>query len=109
MRGASQGLAERLLGLDLQLPAVPVLHNVDFSEAGDLDGLRGRLVDQLYRPVRWVETVQAIAARGIDQAIECGPGKVLTGLNKRIVTNLTTLPVYDPQTLESALEVIGHA
>ena len=109
MGPASQRLAQRLLELDLRLPRVPVLHNVDVTAAEDLTGLRERLVSQLCRPVRWVETVQAVAAAGVTLAIECGPGKVLTGLNKRIAKDLATLPVYDPQTLESALEATGHA
>lgn len=109
MGPASQRLAQRLLELDLRLPRVPVLHNVDVTAAEDLAGLRERLVSQLCRPVRWVETVQAVAAAGVTLAIECGPGKVLAGLNKRIAKDLATLPVYDPQTLESALEATGHA
>jgi len=109
MGPASQRLAQRLLELDLRLPRVPVLHNVDVTAAEDLAGLRERLASQLYRPVRWVETVQAVAAAGVTLAIECGPGKVLAGLNRRIAKDLATLPVYDPQTLESALEATGHA
>lgn len=105
----SQRLAARLREVALRLPAVPVLHNVDVAAAGDIAGLRDRLVRQLYRPVRWVETVQAVAAAGLTQAIECGPGKVLTGLNKRIAPGLATRPVYDPQTLDSALEALAHA
>lgn len=109
MLPASRRLAEQLQGLDLRLPGVPVLHNVDAAAAEDLEGLRGRLVDQLHRPVRWVETVRGAAATGLTRALECGPGKVLTGLNKRIAKDLVTLPVYDPQTLESALEATAHA
>ncbi|MGE5155577.1 MAG: ACP S-malonyltransferase [Bdellovibrio bacteriovorus] len=106
---AAERLAERLQGLDLRLPQPPVLHNVDVTAAPDVAGVRARLVSQLYRPVRWVETVQAAAASGLTLAIECGPGKVLVGLNKRIAKDLTTLPVYDPQTLDAALEMSGHA
>lgn len=109
MRPASERLAVRLRGLDLRLPSIPVLHNVDVAAAQDLEGLRQRLVSQLHRPVRWVETVQAARSLGVTQAIECGPGKVLTGLNKRIVKDLVTLPVYDPQTLEVALEATANA
>lgn len=109
MLPASKRLAERLHAVDLRLPEVPVLHNVDVTAATDLAGLRERLVSQLYRPVRWVETVQAVAAAGLTRAIECGPGKVLAGLNKRIARDLATLPVYDPQTLDLALEATGNA
>jgi [acyl-carrier-protein] S-malonyltransferase len=106
---ASERLAERLREMDLRLPEPPVLHNVDVAAARDLEGLRARLVSQLYRPVRWVETVQAAAGAGLTLAIECGAGKVLAGLNKRIAKDLATLPVYDPQTLDAALEMTGHA
>lgn len=106
---AAERLAERLLELPLRLPSVPILHNVDVAAAQDLEGLRGRLVSQLHRPVRWVETVRAVAATGVVRAIECGPGKVLTGLNKRIAKDLMTLPVHDPQTLEAALEATTNA
>lgn len=109
MRPAAARLAQRLAGLDLSLPRVPVIHNVDATVATDLAGLRERLVAQLYRPVRWVETVRSVAERGGRLAIECGPGKVLAGLNKRIHENLTTLPVFDPKTLAAALEACAHA
>jgi [acyl-carrier-protein] S-malonyltransferase len=103
MGPAARRLAERLAGVLLQRPQVPVIHNVDVAESPDPAGLRERLVAQLHSPVRWVETVQAVAERGIVTAIECGPGKVLAGLNKRIAKQLVTLPVYDPETLERAL------
>jgi len=109
MRPAAESLAERLASVDLKLPEIPVLHNVDVTAAPDLAGLRERLVAQLYRPVRWVETVYGIAESGVVLAIECGPGKVLTGLNKRIHKNLTTLPVFDPESLAAALEASAHA
>jgi [acyl-carrier-protein] S-malonyltransferase len=109
MRPAAERLAQRLAALDLRLPQIPVIHNADVSAAADPAGLAERLVAQLYRPVRWVETVASIAAAGRALAIECGPGKVLTGLNKRIDKNLTTLPVCDPATLAAALEASAHA
>ena len=109
MRPAAERLAERLQTLDLALPQVPIIHNVDAQAATDLVGLRERLVAQLYRPVRWVETVSSIAEGGTTLAIECGPGKVLAGLNKRIHKNLTTLPVFDPSSLAAALEATAHA
>lgn len=113
MRPAAERLAERLASVDIRLPDVPLLHNASVEAAADLAGLRALLVQQLYRPVRWVETVRTVTATGIRTAIECGPGKVLTGLNKRIDDNLTTLPIFDPSTLgralDAALEAIGHA
>jgi len=109
MRPAAERLAERLRDVDLRMPQVPVLHNVDVSVAEGVDGLRDRLVAQLHSPVRWVETIEAVAAAGVTLAIECGPGKVLTGLNKRIGKGLTTRHVSDPESLASALEATHDA
>ncbi len=109
MRPAAERLAQRLAEARLRLPEVPVLHNASVAPAADLADLRDLLVRQLYSPVRWVETVQAVVARGIGMALECGPGKVLTGLNKRIDNHLTTLPIVDPRSLEAALEAVVHA
>ena len=108
MRPAAGRLAERLAEVTLALPSVPVLHNVTVTAAQDLDELRDLLVRQLYSPVRWVETVQAAARAGVSLAIECGPGKVLAGLCKRIDDTMNTLPVFDPKTLEAALEMTAH-
>ena len=104
MRPAAERLAERLADVPLTLPPVPVIHNASVTAADSVEMLRERLVQQLYSPVRWVETVQAVTRQGIGTALECGPGKVLAGLCKRIDDNLTTLPVYDPKTLDAALE-----
>jgi [acyl-carrier-protein] S-malonyltransferase len=109
MRPAADRLAERLAAVAIDVPQIPVVHNVSAETAMDPDAIRSLLVQQLYSPVRWVETVRRFAADGIVLACEGGPGKVLTGLGKRIAPDLTTLPVYDPPTLESALEAIRHA
>ncbi|ADC62816.1 ACP S-malonyltransferase [Allochromatium vinosum] len=109
MRPAADRLAERLADVALAVPSVTVIHNVNVAPAEDVESLRRRLVEQLYSPVRWVETVASVAAQGVTTALECGPGKVLTGLNKRIADNLTTLPVFDPKTLEAALEATSNA
>ncbi|MTW21859.1 ACP S-malonyltransferase [Allochromatium palmeri] len=109
MRPAAERLAERLADVALAMPSVPVIHNVNVAPAADVESLRRLLVEQLYSPVRWVETVEFVAAQGVTTALECGPGKVLTGLNKRIADNLTTWPVFDPKTLDAALEASSHA
>lgn len=109
MRPAAERLAERLEQVDLRMPEVPVLHNVDARPATSVADLRQRLVAQLYSPVRWVQTVEAVAASGMSLAIECGPGKVLVGLNKRIGKGLDTLRVCDPESLTVALEATGNA
>ena len=104
MQPAAERLSDRLMGVNIHTPRVPVLHNVDVSEAGDPQSIRNKLVEQLYSPVRWVETIQAIAGRGVNDLIEAGPGKVLTGLNKRIDKKLNGLAVFDPEGLSAALE-----
>jgi [acyl-carrier-protein] S-malonyltransferase len=106
MRPAAERLAGRLGALELRAPRVAVLHNVDVSAADSVAGLTERLCQQLYRPVRWSATVSAMAARGVRLILEFGPGKVLTGLNKRIDKTIDTLPVCDPATLEQALTAV---
>ncbi|HSI42782.1 MAG TPA: ACP S-malonyltransferase [Methylotenera sp.] len=88
MKPAADKLAEYLKTVTMSSPKIPVLHNADVASYSDADQIKDALVRQLYSPVRWVETVQAIYAQGVTQTAECGPGKVLTGLTKRIVTEL---------------------
>lgn len=91
MKPAADKLRAYLENVSLRAPQVPVLHNADVSSYGDADLIRAALVRQLYSPVRWVETIQHMAAEGIGVAAECGPGKVLAGLNKRIVADMPCL------------------
>ncbi|WP_462328238.1 ACP S-malonyltransferase [Thiohalocapsa halophila] len=109
MQAAAAELAERLAATPLRAPAVPVLHNASAAPAADVETLRQLLAQQIHSPVRWVETVRALAALGITTAVEAGPGKVLTGLGKRIDKTLTTLPVLDPAGLDQALEATANA
>ncbi len=88
MRPAAEKLAEYLKNVTINTPNIPVIHNADVAAYNDGDKIKDALVRQLYSPVRWVETVQAIAAQGITNSAECGPGKVLAGLTKRIVAEL---------------------
>lgn len=88
MKPAAVQLAEYLKNVTVHTPQIPVLHNADVAAYNDSDKIKDALVRQLYSPVRWVETVQVIHAQGITQAAECGPGKVLAGLTKRIVAEL---------------------
>ncbi|WP_047549286.1 ACP S-malonyltransferase [Methylotenera sp. G11] len=88
MKPAALQLAEYLKNVTVNTPQIPVLHNADVASYSDGEKIRDALVRQLYSPVRWVETVQAIAAQGVTQTAECGPGKVLAGLTKRIVAEL---------------------
>lgn len=84
MRPAAERLAACLESVTISSPRIPVLHNADVMAYSEPAQIRSALVRQLYSPVRWVETVRAIADIGISAIVECGPGKVLTGLNKRI-------------------------
>ena len=103
MKPAAEDFAESLLAVNLQVPAIPVLQNADAASHTGVETIRDALIRQLYSPVRWVETIQAMAAQEISRLIEAGPGKVLVGLNKRIDKGMTALPVYDQATLETAL------
>ena len=107
MQPAAERLAEQLAGIEITPPAIPVLHNVDVSRHDQPDAIRRALALQLYRPVRWVETIGAMKGQGADAVIEAGPGKVLTGLNKRIDKTMRSLPVYDDGTLDAALKETG--
>lgn len=107
MKPAADKLAEELNNIEISMPNVPVIHNVDVSVAKSEDGIREKLVQQLYQPVQWVRTVHEIGRRGTTVLIEAGPGKVLAGLNRRIDKKLTTLPVTDTAGLQKALEAVN--
>jgi len=107
MKPAAERLAEAMQSLTFNTPRVPVLHNVNVEEARDPAAIQQLLVEQLFCPVRWVETVQAIAGRGAEVVLEAGPGKVLVGLIKRIDKSLVALPVFDPASLDIAMESIN--
>ena len=109
MRDAGDRFAELLAAAEVRTPAIQVLHNVTVSPAQTPAQVRDLLARQLYSPVRWVETVQAIADRGIQVCIEAGPGKILTGLGKRIDKRVETLSVFDPDGLGQALEGFADA
>lgn len=103
MAGAAECLAERLASVAIVSPSIPVIHNVDVSSHSDPAQIRAVLAAQLHRPVRWVESVQKMAADGVTTVLELGPGKVLTGLNKRIDKTLALACVQDPESLAQAL------
>jgi [acyl-carrier-protein] S-malonyltransferase len=103
MKPAADRLAERLQGIEINAPAIPVINNADVASPSDAGAIRDALVRQLYSPVRWVETIQKMSADGVDRLIECGPGKVLVGLNKRIDKAMNAAAVFDTATLDAAL------
>jgi [acyl-carrier-protein] S-malonyltransferase len=104
MREAANRLAETMAGLDWRMPSLPVMQNVDAQAYGNLDAIRDALVRQLYLPVQWTGCVQALAARGVSRIGECGPGKVLTGLVKRIDKSLDARALGTPGEFAGAIE-----
>jgi len=103
---AAERLAGFLAGVQLRRPAFAVLNNVDVAVADEPSAIRDALARQACNPVRWVETVQAMAARGVRMVVECGPGKVLNGLTRRIDASLSGLAVTDPASLEEAVRAV---
>lgn len=96
MRPAAERFAEAVNAIDWQAPQIPLVQNVSAAIAGDLDTVKSDLLQQLYKPVRWVESVQCLAANGATQLVECGPGKVLAGLNKRCADGVVTFNLNTP-------------
>ena len=99
MRPAAERLRERLATVDLRPPQIPLINNIDVAVQTDPAQIRDALVRQAFGPVRWVECVLAIKASGLSSLVECGPGKVLAGLVKRIDPALTGYAMFDPGTL----------
>ena len=109
LKPAAERLAARLADVAIAAPAIPVLHNVDVSEHASADAIRGALAGQAASAVRWTETIQAFAARGVTHVVECGPGKVLTGLVRRIDSNLFALTLGDVASFDEALAAVTSA
>nr|WP_315483127.1 ACP S-malonyltransferase [uncultured Undibacterium sp.] len=107
LKPASDQLREYLANVSFSAPAIALINNVDVAIVTDPALIKDALVRQAASPVRWVETVNAIAASGITQLIECGPGKVLAGLTKRINGDLVGDAIYDQETLEKVLASSG--
>ena len=107
LKGAAEQLRDYLKGVAVQTPAVPVLHNADVASYNDAAKIKDALVRQLYSPVRWVETVQAFGKQGITHNVECAPGKVLAGLNKRIDTNQQAMAINDGEALKAVLAALA--
>lgn len=107
MKPAAEKLRVALADMVLSAPQIPVLNNVDVAVQQDADAIRDALYRQAFGPVRWVECVQALKARGITHLIECGPGKVLTGLTRRIDPELVGAALFDPATLAETQELLA--
>jgi len=99
MKPAADRLRERLAATHFSAPAIPVINNIDVTVQSDAAAIRDALYRQAFGPVRWVETIQAIRARGVTHIIECGPGKVLAGMVKRVDAEAISAPLLDPVSL----------
>jgi [acyl-carrier-protein] S-malonyltransferase len=106
MKPAAERLAKLLDEIAIAPPRISVIHNASVALATDAESIREQLAAQLYSPVRWVETVQKMAASGVSSLLEAGPGKVLAGLTKRIERSLAGLPVFDTKSLMQAQETL---
>ncbi|MBK6926361.1 MAG: ACP S-malonyltransferase [Comamonadaceae bacterium] len=99
MKPAAEKLREKLAGIELLTSVIPVINNIDVKVEQTADGIRDALYRQAFGPVRWVECIRAVKARGVTTVIECGPGKVLAGMVKRIDAEMTGAALFDPATL----------
>lgn len=107
MKPAAEALRGKLASLTLAAPQIPVLNNIDVAVETDAERIRDALVRQAAGPVRWVESVQALQARGVEAIVECGPGKVLAGMAKRIAPDLAAASIYDPATLADTRQLLN--
>ena len=107
MKPAAEKLKEKLANTVLAAPQIPVVNNIDVAVQTDAEAIRDALVRQAFGPVRWVECVAAIKAHGVTTLVECGPGKVLAGMVKRIDAELTGAALYDPATLAEAKALLA--
>ena len=106
LQPASEKLKDYLANIEFKTPAIAVINNVDVEILNDPIAIKDALVRQAAKPVRWQETIQAMAAQGITQVVECGPGKVLAGLTKRINDQVTGVPVFDEASLNEVLATL---
>lgn len=104
MREAADALGEALDDINIAMPQIPVIHNQNAEIANSTDEIRGLLIKQLYQPVKWVESVQTMHAKGINTLIECGPGKVLAGLTRRIEKSMLGQAIFDAASLQKTIE-----
>ena len=103
LQPASEKLKGYLVNIEFKVPTIAVINNVDVEILNDPAAIKDALVRQAAKPVRWQETIQAMAAQGVTQVVECGPGKVLAGLTKRIHDQVTGVPVFDEASLNEVL------
>ncbi|MDO8321237.1 ACP S-malonyltransferase [Rhodoferax sp.] len=107
MKPAADRLKEKLSGVSFAAPLIPLINNIEVAVETEPDRIRAALYKQAFGPVRWVECVQAIKTRGLSVLVECGPGKVLAGMVKRIDAELTGVALFDPDSLAQAKELLA--
>ncbi|MCU7798825.1 MAG: ACP S-malonyltransferase [gamma proteobacterium symbiont of Lucinoma myriamae] len=107
MESAAQKLSKKLESINMERPVIPVINNVHVTIENEIDTIRDSLVKQLSHPVRWVETINKMAAEGTKQIVECGPGKVLTGLNRRINRQMLAHAMFDAATIDKVFEELS--
>ena len=108
MQPAADKLSQEIANIKLSSPEIPVINNVDVNTETDADKIASALVKQLTQPVRWVECVNAMVEKGAVNMVECGPGKVLTGLGKRINRSINGVAINDLASIEKALELVSN-
>mgnify|MGYP002280243828 FL=1 len=106
LKPAAAVLSSALSHIELREPKTPVIHNVDVQMHREPSDIAQALVDQAWHPVRWVQTIEAMAQRGVTHVVECGPGKVLSGMVKRIDGSMTVLSVTDPVSMQAAIDAL---
>ena len=107
LKPAAERLALRLAHVEIRAPSIPVVHNVDVATHATPDEIRAALAQQAASPVRWTETIQALAGRGITHVVECGPGKVLAGLTRRIDASLNAFALSDGAAIDEARRTLA--
>jgi len=107
LKPAADVLTRALADIAIAAPDIPVINNVDVAASDTPETIRDALARQAWHPVRWVETIRAMRAQGVTHVVECGPGKVLTGLTRRIDGDLTSLSITDPASLDAALAALA--
>lgn len=107
MRPAAEKLGRHLQDTHIDMPKITLIHNVDVASHSAPEVIRNALSEQLYKPVRWVDTIKFMHDQGVTVFVECGPGKVLHGLNKRIVKDAEHLFMFDPETLNNVMEQLN--
>jgi [acyl-carrier-protein] S-malonyltransferase len=107
MKPAAEALRERMAAVSFAVPRIALVNNVDVAVQSDPQAIRDALYRQAFGPVRWVEVVQALRARGLSSIVECGPGKVLAGMVKRIDPDAQALALYDANTLAECKEALA--